>query len=67
MNRLTRAQWDELEQQMSITPMDADPDGVPGEHMKLISLLNGFGFNPVSKQEAMRLAEELLEAVWEDV
>jgi len=66
MNKLTRVQWDELEQQMSITPMDADPDGVPGEHMKLISLLNGFGFNPISKQEAIRLAEELLDAGWED-
>jgi len=65
MNKLTRAQWEALEQQMSITPADADSEGVPGEHMKLISLLNGFGFNPASKQEAMRLAEELLDAGWE--
>jgi hypothetical protein len=30
----------------------------------LIALLNKFGFSPISKQEALRLAEELLEAGW---
>lgn len=64
MNKLSRTQWEELDQQMSITPPDADPEGVPGEHMKLIALLNRFGFNPTSRQEAVRLGRELLEAGW---
>jgi len=60
MNKLTRAQWEELDQQMSITPSDADADGMPGEHIKLIALLDRFGFNPMSKRETMTLRKELL-------
>jgi hypothetical protein len=62
--QLTRSQWEQLDDQMSRTPSETDPDGVPGEHMQLIALLNKFGFNPISKQEALRLAEQLLEAGW---
>lgn len=62
--KLTRTQWEQLDEQMSRTPSETDPDGVPGEHMQLISLLNKFGFNPISKQEALKLAEQLLEAGW---
>ena len=64
-NKLTRAQWEELDDQMSITPSEPDSEGVPGEHLNLIALLNRFGFNPMSKQEAMRLAERLLENGWD--
>ena len=69
--QLTRAQWEQLDDQMSRTPSETDPDGVPGEHtlapsaragVHLIALLSKFGFNPISKQEAHRLAEQLLEA-----
>ncbi len=66
MNKLTRQQWEELEDQMSRTPAEPDSEGVPGEHMKLIALLNRFGFNPMSKQAAMRLAERLLDEGWDD-
>ncbi len=62
--QLTRSQWEQLDDQMSTTPSETDPDGVPGEHMHLIALLNQFGFSPISKQEALRLAEQLLEAGW---
>lgn len=65
MNKLTRAQWEELEDQMSRTPPEPDGEGVPGEHLKLIALLNRFGFNPMSKQEAMRRAEKLLRDGWD--
>ena len=65
MNKLTRAQWEELNDQMDITPSEPDSKGVMGEHLKLIALLNRFGFNPMSKQEAMRLARELLDTGWE--
>lgn len=58
MNKLTRAQWEELDQQMSITPSDAD--GMPGEHIKLIALLDRFGFDPMSRRETMTLRKELL-------
>jgi hypothetical protein len=41
-------------------------EGVPGEHIKLIALLNKFGFNPMSKHAALTLAEQLLNQGWED-
>jgi hypothetical protein len=56
-----------------LDPFETDPDGKPGEHtlapsaragVHLIALLNQFGFNPMFKQEALRLAEQLLEAGW---
>jgi len=62
---LTRSQWEQLDDQMSRTPSETDPDAVPGEHMHLIALLNAFGFRPMSKQEALRIAEQLLES-WVD-
>ena len=64
--KLTRTEWEALDEQMSITPSEPDSEGVPGEHLKLIALLNRFGFNPMSKQEAMRLAERLLNDRWEN-
>ena len=67
MNKLTRSQWEELDDQMSRTLAESDSDGVPGEHLKLIALLNRFGFNPMSKREAMKLAERLLMEGWNDV
>lgn len=66
MNKLTRTQWEELDEQMSHTSSEPDAEGVPGEHIKLIALLNRFGFNPMSKQEAMQLAESLLREGWND-
>ena len=60
----TRLQWEQLDEQMSRTPSETGPDGVPGEHVPLIALLNQFGFNPISKKEALRIAEQLLEAGW---
>ena len=49
---------------MSRTPSETDSEGVPGEHMQLIALLNKFRFNPISEQEALKLAEQWLEAGW---
>ncbi len=62
--KLTRPQWEQLDDQMNRTPSETDRDGVPGEHMHLIALLNQFGFTPMSKQEALGLAEQLLKAGW---
>ena len=66
MSKLTREQWYELDEQMSHTPPEADAEGVPGEHIKLIALLNTFGFNPMSKQAALVLAEKSLNEGWEE-
>ena len=66
MRKLTRAEWEELDEQMSRTPPEPDSEGVPGEHLKLISLLNRFGFNPMSKREAMILAKMLLDNAWKE-
>ena len=60
MNKLTREQWYEWDEQMSHTPPEADTEGVPGEHIKLIALLNKFGFNPMSKHSAIVLAEKII-------
>lgn len=44
MNKqLTRSQWEQLDDQMSGTSSESDPDGIPREHRKLIALLNSFG------------------------
>ncbi|HSO10747.1 MAG TPA: hypothetical protein VLT51_00120 [Anaerolineales bacterium] len=51
MNKLTRAQWEELDDQLNRMPAESDPEGVPGEHLMLIALLNRFGFNRMSKAE----------------
>ena len=64
MNLLTRTQWEELDEQMSITPSEADADNMPGEHIKLIALLDRFDFNPMSKRETIHLGKELLQAGW---
>jgi len=62
--QLTRSQWEQLDEQMSRTPSETDPEGVPGEHVHLIALLNKFGYSPMSKQETLRIAQQLLEAGW---
>ena len=66
MNKLTREQWYELDEQMSHTPPEAEAEGVPGEHIKLIALLNKFGLNLMSKHTALVLAEKLINEGWED-
>ena len=59
--RLTREQWYELDEQYNKTPAQPDDEYVPGEHFKLIALVNRFGFHPMSKQQAMEMALELLD------
>ena len=63
-SKLTRAQWDTLYNQYIATP---DQDfSETGEHWKLIALLNRLGYLPFSRQEAIRLAQELLDFGYED-
>jgi hypothetical protein len=64
--KLTRDQWYDLDAQYSITPEFPGEEGVPGQHFKLMGLLNRFGFHPMSKQEAMQMAGKLLDEGWDD-
>ena len=64
--KLTPEQYQELEEQYSRTPAQPDSESVPGEHFKLIALLNRFGYYPGSKQEALDFAEKLLNEGWSE-
>ncbi len=61
LKKLTRAQWDALYAQWIVTPDPAEGFTETGEHWNLIALLNRFGYNPFSRNEAVRLAQELLD------
>jgi hypothetical protein len=65
--KLTRDQWYELDDQYNRTPEHPEDEGLPGEHLRLIGLLNRFGFHPMLKQEGMKMAGELLDAGWEEL
>ena len=60
MRRLTKEQWNLLDYQYSVTPGIGDSAFASGEHYVLISVLNRLGYYPHSREEAFRLAEELL-------
>ena len=58
--KLTESQRAQLDCQFQQTPALDDHDAPHGQHMVLIALLNSFGFNPRGREEAMELAESLL-------
>lgn len=62
--RLTREQYIALDIQYQRTPPLTDSVSASGEHYILLYLLNQFGFHPNSREETMRLAEELLAEGW---
>lgn len=64
--RLTKWQYDELNAQYANTPSLSDGFSASGEHYILFGLLKTFGFNPLSREAAMELAEELLAEGWYD-
>jgi hypothetical protein len=64
MSKLTRRQWFDLNMQFSRTPGLDDSFMPSGEHYILTSLLNSFNIHPKSRQEALRIAEELLCEGW---
>jgi hypothetical protein len=64
--KLTRAQWDELNVQYMNTPGLSDGFMASGEHYILVAILNKFGYHPMSREEVMELAEELLSMGWEE-
>ena len=66
VEKLTRQQWYELDEQFSRTPSEPFSGEHPGEHMKLMALLNRFGHQPITKQQALNLARTLLDLGWKD-
>lgn len=59
MKQLTQDEYYRLDSQFSVTP-SPDECSVSGEHYVLIATLNGLGYYSHSREEACRLAEELL-------
>jgi hypothetical protein len=57
---LTRAQYDELQQQFNRLPDLATSYEVTGEHYMLIHMLNRLGYYPGDRREAIEIAEGLL-------
>lgn len=59
VKKLTIAQWTELQNQYDNTPGVNDGTG-SGEHYKLTNLLNKLGYYPMTRQECMDMAGEIL-------
>jgi hypothetical protein len=59
--KLTHQQWDELYEQFSRTPDVSEQSTDTGEHWQLIALLNQLGYFPNSRNEAIQIAQELLD------
>ena len=60
MKKLNEQQYFELQDQFDRTPGIHDGEIASGEHYILMALLRKFGFTPQGREEALRLAEELL-------
>ena len=64
--KLTRAQWDKLNDQFQRTPDPDEGSSASGEHYILVHILNQFGFRPTSRRGAIKLAERLLSNGWKN-
>jgi 8-oxo-dGTP pyrophosphatase MutT (NUDIX family) len=64
--RLTRAQYEQLEAQYEQTPELSNSVDEPGEHWTLIGLLNELGYSPHSREEALRMAQGLLDEGYQE-
>ena len=64
--KLTRAQWDQLNDQFQRTPDPDEGSSASGEHYMLNFILNKFGYFPMSRREAIKIAERLLSHGWSD-
>jgi hypothetical protein len=60
MKKLTEQQFFELQDQFDRTPGIYDGEIASGEHYILMALLRRFGYATHGREEALRLAEELL-------
>ena len=64
--KLTRAQWEKLNDQFERTPDPNEGSSASGEHYILVHILNQLGFHPTSRNAAMKLAERLLSNGWKN-
>ena len=64
--KLTRAQWEKLNDQFERTPDPNEGSSASGEHYILVHILYQFGFHPTSRNAAMKLAERLLSNGWKN-
>ena len=64
--KLTRAQWDRLNDQFQRTPDPDEGSSASGEHYMLNFILNKLGYHPMSRREAIKIAERLLSNGWSD-
>ena len=62
--RLTRQQYDELYTQFRRTPDPGEGFSEAGEHWQLMALLNKWGFPTLGRQQAVALAQALLDEGW---
>jgi len=64
--KLTREQWDRLNDQFQRTPDPDEGSSASGEHYMLNFILNKLGYHPMSRREAIKIAERLLSNGWSD-
>jgi hypothetical protein len=65
-HKLTREQWERLNDQFQRTPDPNEGSSASGEHYMLNFILNQLGYHPMSRREAIRIAERLLSDGWTD-
>lgn len=64
--KLTREQWDQLNDQFQRTPDPDEGASASGEHYMLNFVLNKLGYHPNSRREAIKIAERLRSNGWSD-
>ena len=64
--KLTRDEWERLNAQYERTPDPDEGSSASGVHYMLNFILNKLGFHPMSRREAMNIAERLLSNGWTD-
>ncbi|MEI6291699.1 MAG: hypothetical protein WCP19_14850 [Chloroflexota bacterium] len=64
--KLNRDEWDRLNDQYSRTPDPDEGSSASGEHYMLAFILNKLGFHPMTRREAINIAERLLSNGWID-
>jgi hypothetical protein len=62
--KLSRAQWERLNDQFQRTPDPDEGSSAPGEHYMPNYILNQLGYHPTSRREAIKIAERLLSSGW---
>ncbi|GER81133.1 MAG: hypothetical protein RBS45_06435 [Anaerolineales bacterium] len=62
--KLSRDEWERLNDQFQRTPDPDEGSSASGEHYMLNFILNRLGYHPMSRREAIKIAERLLSNGW---